>query len=99
MFYFVTFILVQPAENEREWKTIIDTDRMQELIDCLDDRGLNEHRLKTSLTEEYEGIRQIFKEREKFEEDQAEEVVTRSRRKSKLPSFILRRPLCYKGLY
>lgn len=83
VFYFVTFILVEPHDKESQWETITDSDQIQDLIDCLDDRGQMEHRLKTSLTDEMDGIKQIFKEREKYDEDQTETIQTRGVRKSK----------------
>ena len=73
-------MLVEPASDEKEWETILDTSLLKQTIECLDDRGLHEHRLKETLSDEFEGIKTIIKERENHEEFEA----PNTRRKSKI---------------
>jgi len=58
---------------------------LQDLIESLDDRDQQEHRLKCTLTEELDPIRTIIRERENFDEikqqNQVEVAQTRGSKK------------------
>ena len=79
VFYFVTFLLVEPSSGESDWETIVDTQLLRRTIECLDERGQKEFRLKESLSEEFDGIKTIMKEREDHQDIEAPNL----RRKSK----------------
>lgn len=77
VFYFVTFILVEPVEPLGEWRIIKDLETLKRTMDRLDPRGVHEHHLKGVLKDEVDPVKLIFKERSDYNSDPPTSRVTR----------------------
>lgn len=78
VFFFVTFILVEPDHLSKDWYIIKDAETLKRTIERLDPREANEQALKEVLKDEVEPVKKIFKERADYENDPPTERVSRS---------------------
>ncbi|CBY30783.1 unnamed protein product [Oikopleura dioica] len=78
VFFFVTFILVEPDHFSKDWYIIKDPETLKRTIERLDPREANEQALKEVLKDEVEPVKKIFKERADYENDPPTERLSRS---------------------